>query len=84
MRIGIMAILTVYAYLFEIANQLDLWAILDKYGFPTAAVIAACWFIWNRQKASDQERNGLIQQNNLITERLIKAVEAGNACKFEK
>lgn len=60
----------------------DIWAVLDKYGFPTAMLTVVVLFIWNRQKKADGERNELISQNSELVREVINAVKASNACKF--
>lgn len=71
-------------------ESVDFFTTLDRYGFPTAALIITVWFIWNRQKKSDaerndlnQERNNLIATNNDLTKQLIATVERGNQCMYK-
>ncbi len=74
-------------------TPLDLPAVLDRYGYPTAILCVVLWFVWNRQKkadkdswerqqAADKERNDLINRNNALTVQLIEVVKQGNACHF--
>src|SRR3954464_13358802 len=60
----------------------SIWQVLDKYGYPTAMLALAIWFIWNRQKKADGDRNDLISRNNELTRELITAVRTANACNF--
>lgn len=66
----------------QVASTLDFWSIVDRYGFPTGALVVVVAFLWTRQRIADKERNGLITKNNELTEKLIEAVKLGNACKF--
>jgi hypothetical protein len=67
-----------------VVNSVDFWALMDKYGFPTAALTVTIWFIWNRQKKADDERNSLMVQNNLLTQQLIDEVKKANSCNYPK
>lgn len=66
------------------AGTIDIFGIIDKYGYPTAVSIAAFWWFSRQSKLQAGERNELIARNNDLTTQLISAVEKGPLCKFEK
>lgn len=66
------------------AGSIDLFGIVDKYGYPTAVSIVAFWWFSRQSKIQAGERNDLIARNNDLTQQLIAVVEKGPLCKFEK
>lgn len=74
---------SIYILLQLTGGSSDIFQVLDKYGFPTAFLGIVLWFLWNRQKAADSERNGLISRNNELTADLLKAVKDGNQCHYK-
>ncbi len=67
----------------SMAPSFDLFAIVDKYGYPTAvSLIAFAYFSRQNTKQSD-ERNKLIKQNNDLTERLLESLEKKRECKYD-
>lgn len=65
-----------------LVDNFNIWNVLDKYGFPTAALAITVLFIWNRQKKADAERAELLGRNNELLTQLLSAVRVGNACKY--
>jgi len=80
--LSLVAVSSALAMLQSALSNADIWTVLDKYGFPTAMLTITVLFIWNRQKKADSDRNDLISRNNELTQQLINAVKAGNACKY--
>jgi hypothetical protein len=76
MDTGILTLSTV-VFLFQ-GSGLDIFTILDKYGFPTAVLAVAILFIWNRQKRSDADAAAQRQETNDLIRKLLEQKE----CKF--
>lgn len=62
-------------------GSFNIFAIIDKYGYPTLVSIVI-YIIFSRQKkVADDERNGLMAQNNILTNEVLRAIRDGE-CKF--
>lgn len=82
-RIAMVCLSTVVTFAFQVTT-LDFWGLLDKYGFPTAALVVVCLYLRTVQRKAEADKTqGDAERNGLIRE-LIDEVKKGNSCLYKQ